>query len=554
MAGRDKSKDGFRNRIELGILTSCKPLWGAVQRNERSRSFANKFLINNAAQKIPPRPYPFSAKTPYTSWDSLIDRNYAGLHLPPLNFKPLTDEPHLKITLSPVGDFESRLPGDEALTDLFTRRGAGTQSLKSTVLFPHFVQWFADGFLRTDRTNNRKVTSNHHIDLCGVYGLRPEHTMLLRSSKEPGRLKSQMINGEEYPEYVNHESRQPKLEFQGLPHLQRSPGGKALSGWDLDDERKRTLFAMGAEIERSNVQPGYAMFNILCLREHNRLVGLLERSYNGWDSDRLFETARNIATVEIMKIVMEEYINHITPYHFKFITDAGRYTKSRWYRQNWMTVEFNLAYRWHSMLPDRLNHRGVAMELSETRYNNPMITNHGLGSIFQDASTQKAMDLGLHNTANVLVPAELAGVRLGRDNKLRRYNDYRELLKYPRATSYEQISSKPEVIRSLEKHYGKDVDNLELYVGMHAEDLRKNSALPPMIGRLVGIDAFSQALTNPLLAENVFNKETFTPVGWEEIMSLSTLSQLVHRNLPEGQEFTVSFRNADWKPAGHLRG
>jgi hypothetical protein len=28
----------------------------------------------------------------------------------------------------------------------------------------------------------------------------------------------------------------------------------------------------------------------------------------------------------------------------------------------------------------------------------------------------------------------------------------------------------------------------------------------------------------------------------------------VHRNLPEGQEFTVSFRNADWKPAGHLRG
>jgi prostaglandin-endoperoxide synthase 2 len=88
---------------------------------------------------------------------------------------------------------------------------------------------------------------------------------------------------------------------------------------------------------------------------------------------------------------------------------------------------------------------------------------------------------------------------------------------------------------------------------MHAEDLRKNSALPPMIGRLVGIDAFSQALTNPLLAENVFNKETFTPVGWEEIMSLTTLSQLVHRNVPDGQKFTVGYRNADWKPAGRLR-
>ena len=102
-----------------------------------------------------------------------------------------------------------------------------------------------------------------------------------------------------------------------------------------------------------------------------------------------------------------------------------------------------------------------------------------------------------------------------------------------------------DALKSLYKH----VDNLELYVGMYAEDLRKNSALPPLVGRLVGMDAFSQALTCPLLAENIFNKETFSPTGWDEIMSLHTLSDLVHRNVPAGKRYTVDFYREGWTPA-----
>ena len=41
--------------------------------------------------------------------------------------------------------------------------------------------------------------------------------------------------------------------------------------------------------------------------------------------------------------------------------------------------------------------------------------------------------------------------------------------------------------------------------------------LPSLIGRLVGVDAFSQALTNPLLAPRVFNAQTFSPLGLELI-------------------------------------
>jgi prostaglandin-endoperoxide synthase 2 len=58
------------------------------------------------------------------------------------------------------------------------------------------------------------------------------------------------------------------------------------------------------------------------------------------------------------------------------------------------------------------------------------------------------------------------------------------------------------------------------------------------VGRLIGIDAFSQVLTNPLLAEHVFNPETFSPVGWEVIMNTKTLSQLVHRNVSGKHQIT----------------
>ncbi len=58
------------------------------------------------------------------------------------------------------------------------------------------------------------------------------------------------------------------------------------------------------------------MFNTLLLREHNRLAGELEERNPGWDDTRVFETARNIVIVLFIKLVVEEYINHIASIPF----------------------------------------------------------------------------------------------------------------------------------------------------------------------------------------------------------------------------------------------
>ncbi|GAB1541205.1 hypothetical protein NUACC21_38750 [Scytonema sp. NUACC21] len=542
-AKRDTSRDGLRNKLETLALTGFKPIWNFIQSNESLRKKVNKTLINNAIYKIPTRPYPFSTMTPYTSWESLIDRGYSGLHLPPVDWKPLTNKNYIGVNLSPTEEFEKNLPPIEDLKVLYQQTGETKYSQKSTLIFPYFVQWFTDSFLRTDRLDPRKNTSNHHIDLCNVYGLNPKITHMLRSHKG-GKLKSQFINGEEYPPFYYDENGQPKEEFKDLPH-QVTKDNKIKSDY-FPAEKRQKLFAMGVELERANVQIGYVMLNVLCLREHNRVCDLLAKSYPNWDDERLFQTARNVVMVEMLKIVLEDYINHITPYHFQFFTDPLAFTDEKWYRMNWMSVEFTLVYRWHSMLPDTLIHNGQKMPMRDSMWNNDMIINKGLGAIFEESCAQPAAQLSLFNTPEFLLETELASIRLGREAKLRTYNDYREMCKYPRVTDFAQISGDIKVQETLKRLY-KKVDNIELYVGLYAEDLRPNSALPPLVGRLIGIDAFSQAFTNPLLAESVFNPETFSPVGWEEIQRTTTLSELLHRNVPAGKQYNVSFYNEGWK-------
>ncbi|MDJ0701923.1 MAG: peroxidase family protein [Leptolyngbyaceae cyanobacterium MO_188.B28] len=522
---RDTSRDGFKNKLQTFALTNFSGVWKLLQSNDSLKRKINKTLINNAIYAVPTRPYPFSLMTMepgfsgnYTCWDSLTDRTYTGRHLPP----------------DPAFNQDDNLPKLEDLAVLFRKKDGQTiYSEKSTQLFPYWVQWFTDGFLRTDHTNKLKNTSNHHIDLSPVYGLNRKSTDMLRAH-QGGKLKSQIINGEEYPPffYANPEKGEIKAEFDGL----YTPLNDETR---LDPAKKAKLFAMG--VERANVQIGYVMLNVLCLREHNRLCDLLAKHYSDWDDERLFQTARNILILLIMKIIVEEYINHITPYHFDFIVDPAAFTNEKWYRQNWMTLEFSLVYRWHSALPETLNYNGEQISMAETLWNNQMLIDRGLAALFEETCSQPGARIGLFNTAEFLIHTELASIELGRKAQLASYNDYREMCQFPRVTDFDQITANPDAQRELKRLYG-DVDKIEFYVGLYAEDVRENSALSPLIGRLVGIDAFSQALTNPLMAENIFNEQTFSPIGWEVIQNTNTLSDLVHRNIPQtDKKYTVTF-------------
>jgi prostaglandin-endoperoxide synthase 2 len=257
------------------------------------------------------------------------------------------------------------------------------------------------------------------------------------------------------------------------------------------------------------------------------------KAHPDFDDERLFQTARAANIVQLIKVVVEEYINHISPYWFKLLADPTPCYTAIWNRENWIPVEFNLLYRWHSLVPEIARWRGGDFPMADARFGNERMLRDGLGAALDAASTSNVWRIGLFNTAEMLRPVEAASLAQGRANGLASYNDYREVMQYPRVTRFEQISGDPEIVDALRDLYG-DVDRVEFFVGLFAEDAPERSAVPPLIGRMVAADAFSHALTNPLLAPEIFCEETFTPTGWASINATSTLADIADRNLPKG--------------------
>jgi len=556
----------------------------------------NKWAITRAIDKIPPRPHPLVCGWDYTTWEGLTNRGWSGRHLPPKKAPDDLPSPHT------------------VAQTLFAREGEMIESRKSTLLFPYFAQWFTDGFLVADQVDRRRNLSNHDIDLSQLYGLNPETTALIRTFEggrlksqliNQGEFPPYLYDGKvpddelwrikpefrqqrrTYEDYVNLGEQflqvTPPANTAGHPYAEgdkvqldqrmfplafppyspEQPPHLSFNELTLTGSAQRFArhhehwFAMAND--RANSTPAFVMLNVLMLREHNRIAALLEHQYKGdrnWNQskayfdERIFQTTRNILTVIVIKIVLEEYINHISPYAFDLFVDPPRFFKPMpWKWTNWMTVEFNILYRWHSMIPDNLTVGGETLPSIDTLWNTQLIINRGLAPMFNDTSKQVAGRIGAKNTWDFLVHmAEAPTVQMGRDAEIATYNDYRALCGMQRVDAFNQVTGDSTIQSALQELYGTP-DRIEFFTGLLAEDVRPNAALGPLAGTLVAADAFSQALTNPLLHKRTFTPKTFSEVGWNILQEKQTLEALVKRNTVNDYDgdYHIQMTRRDWQ-------
>jgi prostaglandin-endoperoxide synthase 2 len=127
-----------------------------------------------------------------------------------------------------------------------------------------------------------------------------------------------------------------------------------------------------------------------------------------------------------------------------------------------------------------------------------------------------------------------------RTARLRSYNDYRETFGLQRFTSFEELTTDEDLVRQLQKLYAH-VDDVEWYVGIFAEEYASYWMMGELVTTMVAHDAFTQALTNPLLAANVFHESTFTRVGMDVIERTGSLQDIVRRNAAAGDQVRVAF-------------
>ena len=303
----------------------------------------------------------------------------------------------------------------------------------------------------------------------------------------------------------------------------------------IDPARYTSLFAVGGD--RVNSSPFTAMMNTLWLREHNRVAKELERRNPRWDDERVFQTARNIIIPMFIKIVVEDYINHITPIPFKIKADPSVAWDATWNRPNWMTAEFSLLYRWHALMPDQIEWTGGAIPLGDFTLDNRKLLAVGLDGAITLAASQATNQLGALNTSAALLPVESLSIGQARTNHLARTTRivWRSAWRPRRrsARSPPTRTSRGCFRTSMARPTGSSS-----IPGLFAEDRVPDSPLPQLLMTMVAVDAFSQALTNPLLSQHVWKDNpglTFTDWGLNEIGDTSSLSDvLIRQGRPSG--------------------
>ncbi|WP_159977262.1 peroxidase family protein [Roseobacter cerasinus] len=162
----------------------------------------------------------------------------------------------------------------------------------------------------------------------------------------------------------------------------------------------------------------------------------------------------------------------------------------------------------------------------------------GLAQAFEDMSAQATGEPGPRNTTQFLMHGEEASVEQGRSCQLRSFTDYLKYLQRMPIEGMADISSDREVASLIRDTYG-DVTKVDFFVGLFCEDRVKNAPLPRTILSFVALDAFSQALTIPLLSEHVFKPPqdseaehpTFSRYGWAQIATCGSMLDLVLRNV-----------------------
>lgn len=298
-----------------------------------------------------------------------------------------------------------------------------------------------------------------------------------------------------------------------------------------------TLFLAGDV--RANENAALTAMHTIWVREHNRVASQIAAESPELSDEQIYQRARQFVTAELQAITYNEFLPALLG--DRAIPEYSGYDSS--VNPNLSNVFSTAAYRFgHTMLSSellRLNPDGTEADegnlaLQDAFFNVDALVDNGVDSILLGASAQTAQEVDpflVDDVRNFLFGPPGAGgfdlaalnIQRGRDHGLADYNQVRVDLGLDAVTSFAEISSDPEIQSRLELAYG-DVDSIDAWVGMLAEDHVRGSTLGVTAGTIIAQQFTALRDGDRFYYENVF--------GGQELREIenTSLADVIERN------------------------
>ncbi|KAH6976751.1 heme peroxidase family protein [Ilyonectria destructans] len=360
----------------------------------------------------------------------------------------------------------------------------------SSSLF-HFATIIIHDLFHTDEADRTKLRNSSYLDLGPLYGNNMDEQKRVRTFKD-GLLK--------------------KDTFSESRFLSQPPGVCAL-------------------VVAFNRFHNYIVQELAIINERRRFslpAGMTEDdpNYSKAQSKRdndLFQTGRLITCGLYINIILGDYLRTIlnlnrNPIHSDWKLDPREDFDTVFDSEgtprgigNQVSAEFNMIYRWHSAtsaqdekwtndlfyeifgpnvsiddMPVDKFLQGVRqwtmnMPLEPEKWTfgglkraeDGSFSDDGLIKLLQAATESVAGAFGARNIPRVLKVVEIYGIQQGREWGLASLNELREFFKLKPYSSFTDVNPDPSIAEALEALYGHP-DNIELYPGLLAEDVKKS--------------------------------------------------------------------------------
>ncbi|XP_035999955.1 prostaglandin G/H synthase 1 isoform X1 [Fundulus heteroclitus] len=480
------------------LLTHFQWFWSIINNSFLRDTFMR--IVLTVRNELIPSPPTYNTKYGYINWESYNNLSYYTRLLPPVPEDcPLPMGTKGKPVLPDIKEISERY---------FKRTEFRPDPQGTNLMFAFMAQHFTHQFFKTSHKVDAGFTKalGHGVDASNIYGEELERQHQLRLHKD-GKLKYQLINGEMYPPTVS-EVPVHMVYPEGFPAEQR--------------------LAIGQEV--FGLVPGLTVYATIWLREHNRVCDILKGEHPTWDDEQLFQTARLIIIGEIINIIIEEYVQHLSGYYLKLKYDPSLLFGVRFQYTNRIALEFCYLYHWHPLMPDSFLIDGDELPYSQFLYNTSILMHYGVEKLVDAFSRQPAGQIGggrnIHQA--VLRVAEMV-IRDSRAARLQPFNQYRKRFNLKPYSSFYELTGDEEMARGLEELYG-DIDALEFYPGLLLEKTRPSSIFGESMVEMGAPFSLKGLLGNPINSPEYWKASTFGGETGFNIIKTSTLKKLVCLN------------------------